>query len=178
MLSQARKFGLNVYLACQSLSQIGKKRLSGAFENCKLGIFFALGQESAELSSRQIGDLDPYSIKQATGESDSHSPTGHDQYLPILDQVQMWTNELKNLTPRHCYVKADTAKPLLIRTPMMKEPKVDKEELEEVLATYRSLYQRSRSDAEQAAQSIGLARVPAQDDAVETPCPTALDWET
>jgi hypothetical protein len=63
ILSQARKFALNIYLACQSLSQISEKRLAGAFENCKLGVFFALGHDSAELSSRQIGDRDPYTLK-------------------------------------------------------------------------------------------------------------------
>lgn len=176
MLSQARKFGLNVYLACQSLSQIDKQRMSGAFENCKLGVFFALGQGSAELSSRQIGDLDPYSIKEASTE-DAHSAPGRDQYLPLLDQVQLWTNQLKGLSPRHCYVKVDTAKPILIRTPTIREPKVDKEELEVVLDTYRKLYQRSRSDAEKAVRSFGAERSTQSDDVIESPFPTALDWE-
>jgi hypothetical protein len=177
MLSQARKFGLNVLLSCQSLAQIDKQRLSGAFENCKLGIFFALGQGSAELSSRQIGDLDPFTIKEATGAGDSHSPTEHDQYMPLLDQVQLWTNQLKGLSPRHCYVKVDTAKPRLIRTPMIREPKVDQQELQDVLATYRQLYQRSRQDAEQAVQSFGIGSISQRDDVAESPFPTALDWD-
>ena len=121
--------------------------------------------------------IDPYSIKEAVGEEDYRSPTGHDQYLPLLDQVQLWTNQLKGLSPRHCYVKVDTAKPILIRTPMIREPKVDKEELETVLDTYRRLYQRSRTDAEQAVQSFGAQRSTQSDDVIESPFPTALDWE-
>lgn len=148
ILSQARKFGLNIYLACQSLSQISGKRLSGAFENCKLGVFFALGHDSAEASSRQIGDLDPFAIKEASAD-DARSPTGHDQYLPLLEQVQLWTNQLKGQSPRHCFVKIDAAKPVAIRTPTVQTPRVDPAELAHVLATYRKRYQRNRSEAEQ-----------------------------
>ena len=177
MLSQARKFGLNVLLACQSLAQIDKQRLSGAFENCKLGIFFALGHGSAELSSRQIGDLDPYSIKEAVGEGDFRSPTGHDQYLPLPDQVQLWTNQLKGLSPRHCYVKMDTAAPVLIRTPLVNDARVDPEELETVLTTYRQRYQRSRVEAEERVRCLESAP-PRQQDAVAVGhVPTALDWD-
>lgn len=155
ILSQARKYSLNILLACQSLSQISQKRLSGAFENCKLGVFFGLGQQSAEISSRQIGELDPYTLKspqQQDWESatDNRSPTQHDQYLPLLEQIQVWTNELKHLTPRHCYVKVDTKPALKVRTPMVQSLQPDPGELAEVLATYRQRYQRSRVEAERA----------------------------
>ena len=71
-------------------------------------------------------------------------------FLSLLDQVQVWTNQLKGLSPRHCYVKVDTGKPILVRTPLIQDPKVDKDELGAVLSTYRKLYQKSRSDAERA----------------------------
>ena len=192
ILSQARKFGLNLYLACQSLSQISEKRLSGAFENCKLGVFFALGHDSAELSSKQIGDLDPYKLKKSQydplrpdpasplglglKEKDIRSPVVHYQYLSIIDQVQIWTNELKGLSPRHCYVKVDNRRPVKLRTPAVPSPKVDKAELEEVLATYRTLYQRSRAEAELAMQTITL-KSDTRDDVITPEPATALDWD-
>lgn len=188
ILSQARKFGLNIYLACQSLAQISAKRLSGAFENCKLGVFFALGHDSAEISSRQIGDLDPYTLKKSQfdpfksldplelKDKDLRSPVTHDQYLPLMEQVQVWMNELKGLSPRHCYIKVDTRKAVKVRTQAIPSPRVDKDELEQVLATYRRFYQRSRSEAEQAMGNISLPNVPDRDD-VETGCfETGLDW--
>ena len=98
--------------------------------------------------------------------------------MPLLDQVQLWTNQLKGLSPRHCYVKVDTGRPILIRTPMIREPQVDQEELEVVLDTYRKLYQRSRADAEQAVQSFGVERSTKSDDVIESPFPTALDWDS
>jgi type IV secretory pathway TraG/TraD family ATPase VirD4 len=179
ILSQARKFGLNIYLACQSLSQISNKRLSGAFENCKLGVFFALGHDSAELSSRQIGEIDPFTIKEAAGaeDGDTRSPITHDQYLPLMEQIQIWTNELKQLDPRYCYVKADTGRPIKIRTCSVPEAKVEKEEVEQVLATYRQLYQRSKDQAEEAMQSLTLPEVPARDDVPSSILGSAFDWE-
>jgi hypothetical protein len=182
ILSQARKFSLNIYLACQSLSQISGKRLSGAFENCKLGVFFALGHDSAELSSRQIGDLDPYTVKEVPGDafdpapSDLRSPTSHDQYLPLLEQIQVWTNELKGLSPRYCYAKLDTAKPIKLRTMPIPQPKVDKDELDQVLATYRQLYQRSKPEAEKAMQSLRLPEVPERDDVPSSSFGSVFDW--
>ena len=143
-------------------------------------MFFALGHESAELSSRQIGDLDPYSIKAsivAGSEGDVRSAIAHDQYLPLLEQVQVWTNELKGLSPRHCYVKVDNKKAVKVRTLSMPTPRVDRDELEAVLATYRSLYQRSRAEAEQKMHDIHLPAVPERDDVVGSVAATGLDWE-
>ncbi len=36
ILSQTRKFNLRLYLAAQSLAQMGSGRLTGALENCRL----------------------------------------------------------------------------------------------------------------------------------------------
>jgi hypothetical protein len=177
ILSQARKFGLNIYLACQSLGQISGKRLDAAFENCRLGMYFSLGQGSAELSSQQIGDLDPYAIKEPAAEGDDRSPTAHDQYLPLKDQIQLWTNELKGLDIRWCYAKLDNAKAVKILTPDMPKPDVDKEELEGVIATYRRLYQRSRSEAERKISSISLPMPSSHDDISPRAIKSAFDWE-
>jgi energy-coupling factor transporter ATP-binding protein EcfA2 len=186
ILSQARKFGLNIYLACQSLSQISDTRLSGAFENCKLGVFFSLGHDSAEVSSRQIGDFDPHTIKKSveggdftlTGakEEDGRSPITHDQYMPILEQVQLWMNELKGLNPRHCYVKVDSAKAVKIRTPMVPSPRVDKGELESVLQTYRQKYQRTQEEAEKQLQGVAQSWAIGRDDKADESLVGAFDW--
>jgi hypothetical protein len=176
ILSQARKFGLNIYLACQSLSQISGKRLSGAFENCRLSVFFALGHDSAEVSSRQIGDIDPFAIKEASADGDARSAPAHDQYLPLLEQVQLWTNQLKGLSPRHCFVKIDAARPIAVRTPTVKDPKVEKAELAEVLATYRQLYQKDRVAAERAVASLEASGIAPRDDVAAEGFTSALDW--
>ena len=58
----------------------------------------------------------------------------------------------------------------------MAEPKVDKQEFEEVLATYRRLYQRTRSEAEQSMGNIRLPEVQERDDVEVGACSTGLDW--
>jgi len=185
ILSQSRKFGLNIYLACQSLSQISSKRLTGAFENCKLGIFFSLGHDSAEVSSRQIGDFDPHTVKKSleadfsfTGlqEGDGRSPTSHDQYLSILEQVQVWMNELKDLSPRHCYVKVDNARAVKLRTPHVPSPRVDQEELARVIRTYRDLYQLSRAEAERRMADVAQSWSLGRDDVADRRPVNAFDW--
>jgi type IV secretory pathway TraG/TraD family ATPase VirD4 len=64
ILSQCRKFRLHLWLAGQSLSQVSSNRLSGALENCRLMIAFALGHASAEIQAKQIGFADPFAIKE------------------------------------------------------------------------------------------------------------------
>jgi type IV secretory pathway TraG/TraD family ATPase VirD4 len=74
ILSQCRKFALRLYLAAQSLSQVSSSRLSGALENCKLMIAFALGRASAEIQAKQLGAADPFAIKE-----EPHAETQHSQ---------------------------------------------------------------------------------------------------
>src|SRR6266496_1145046 len=97
VLSQGRKYGYNLYLACQSVGQIDAKRLSYAFDNCRLKVFFELGANSSGASAVQIGAFDPYAIKEpeAAESEDLRSPTEHRQYMPLSDQVRLWQNELE-----------------------------------------------------------------------------------
>jgi len=98
--------------------------------------------------------------------------------MPLMEQIQVWTNELKRLSPRYCYAKIDTAKPVKVRTPLVPEPRVDKDELEQVLATYRQLYQRSRAEAEIAMAKLSLPEVPGRDDVPRARPSNAFAWET
>jgi hypothetical protein len=63
ILSQCRKFALRLYLAAQSSSQVSTHRLSGALENCRLMIAFALGRASAEIQAKQTGLRIPLPLK-------------------------------------------------------------------------------------------------------------------
>jgi hypothetical protein len=74
ILSQCRKFALRLYLAAQSLSQVSSNRLSGALENCRLMIAFALDRASAEIQAKQIGFADPFAIKEEPQADTQHRP--------------------------------------------------------------------------------------------------------
>lgn len=152
ILSQTRKFKLRLYLAAQSLAQISSSRLSGALENCRLTIAFGLGRDSAEAQSRHIGGADPFAIKE-----EPLTETQHGQYLSILEQFETWTQSLQNLPPRTAFLKRHDSPAVLFRTLTVAEPKVAPNELSEVLATYRTLYQRSPDQADRAIASLGVA---------------------
>jgi hypothetical protein len=149
ILSQCRKFKLHLYLAAQSLSQVSSNRLSGALENCKLMIAFALGRQSAEIQAKQIGFADPFVIKE-----EPQTETQHSQYLSILDQFERWNQELMNLPTRCCYVKVDKKEAVKITSLKMPKPTVTPAELAAVLSEYKHRYQRSEQQATDVLQDV------------------------
>ncbi len=157
ILSQTRKFGLRLWLAGQSLSQVSSNRLTGALENCRLTAVFGLGRDSAALQARHIGTADPFAVKEA-----ALTDVQHAQYLSIVEQFESWTKELQNLPPRTAYVKLHDQPATKITTLTVPEAKVDPGELAEVLAEYKRLYQRTPQEAAQAMQSLTDSATPAQ----------------
>jgi hypothetical protein len=143
ILSQCRKFALRIYLACQSLSQVSTHRLSGALENCRVLIAFALGRASAEIQAEQIGFADPFAIKE-----EPHAETQHSQYQSITDQFESWNQELMNLPTRCCYVKVQGHEAVRITSLKVRQPTVDQKELTLVLGEYKRRYQRSLQEAD------------------------------
>jgi hypothetical protein len=153
ILSQTRKFNLRLWLAAQSLAQVGSARLSGALENARLSISFGLGHESASIEARHIGVADPFAIKE-----EPLTPTQHSQYLSVGEQYHQWTSELQNLSPRYAYVKLHDQPPVKIKTLTVPDAQPDRQELLRVLAEYRRRYQRTPADA--AAAISGLQQPP------------------
>jgi len=143
ILSQCRKFNLRLYLAAQSLSQIGSERLAGALENCRLSVVFGLGRDSAEIQAKHIGRADPYAIKEQ-----AMTETQHGQYLSILEQFESFTQEVQNLSPRYAYVKLHDAEAVKIKTLTVRDSAANPRELDAVLTEYKRRYQRPPEDAE------------------------------
>ena len=149
ILSQTRKFNLRLYLAAQSLAQVGSPRLTGALENCRLLIAFGLGRDSAAIQARHIGQADPFRIKEA-----GLTETQHAQYLSLGEQFETWTRTLQTLSPRQAFVKRHDRSAERITTLTVPSPRVENRQLDEVLASYRRRYQRSRADAEAASARL------------------------
>lgn len=160
VLSQSRKFGLRLWLAAQSLSQVGSDRLTGALENCRLTIAFGLGRDSAEIQAKHIGKADPFAIKE-----EALTDTQHRQYLSILEQFEAWTQELQNLSPRMAYVKLHDEAAIKIKTLTVDGAKVDSRELERVLSQYQERYQKTKEETEEAIArlSVSIAHAPVSD---------------
>ena len=165
ILSQTRKFNLRLYLAAQSVAQIGSARLAGALENCKLTIAFGLGRESAAQQARQIGEVNPYAIKE-----EGLTDTQHAQYLPINEQFEAWTQDLQHLPPKTAYVRLLNRSAIKIQTLPVPDTHPPRHELARVLQEYRTRYQRAPAVAETAAgllspqsarENIGVGLEPA-----------------
>ena len=163
ILSQTRKFKLRLYLAAQSVSQVGSERLAGALENCRLSVVFGLGRDSAAIQARHIGKADPFLLKE-----EAKTETQHAQYMPVLEQFESWTQEVQNLSPRLAYVKLHNHDAVKIKTLSVPDAQVDQQELEKVLGTYRERYQRTQEEAEEAIARLKQP-VPAQEENESTP---------
>lgn len=148
ILSQTRKFNLRLYLAAQSTSQISSERLNGALENCRLSIAFGLGRDSAVEQSRHIAPVDPFLYKE-----EPMTPTQHGQYIPIPEQFETWTQDLMHLPQRTAYVTLHDTPTQRVQTPHVPDPRPRRRDLEWVLKTYRTRYQRERPAAEDATLS-------------------------
>jgi hypothetical protein len=156
VLSQCRKYNLHLYLAAQSTSQVEGDRLDGALENCKLRINFGLGRSSAENQAKHIGMVDPMLIKE-----EQFLLTQHNQYSALNEQWEVWTQELQTLKPREAYVRMEGKPAVKIRTLNVPEPKNIQHLLPEVLERYKTLYQRTKEDAEQHMAQLTVPRQPA-----------------
>lgn len=160
ILSQARKYNLRLWLAAQSLAQVGSERLSGAMENCKITISFALGRDSAAIQARHVGKADPFAVKE-----EALTITQHAQYLSVQEQFETWTQELQNLSPRMAYVKLHDSEAVKIKTLTVADPKVNPRQVKEVVEAYRTRYQRTKEEAEAAIAKLpSLQQMPSADD--------------
>jgi hypothetical protein len=135
-LSETRKYGLRLYLSSQSLAVVGSDRLAGALENCKLTIAMSLGHESAKKQAEHIGTVDPMAIKE-----EASSENQHNMFATVFDQNAVWVNELKNLPRRAAYIKLVGKTAIRVNTPLVPPSKASKEDLQQVLDTYRARYQ-------------------------------------
>jgi hypothetical protein len=178
ILSQCRKFELHLYLAAQSLSQVSSNRLSGALENCKLMIAFALGRASAEIQAKQIGFADPFAVKE-----EPRLETQHSQYQSITDQFEAWNQELMNLPTRCCYVKVQEKEAVKITSLKVKQPKVDQRELAAVLREYKKRYQRTKEEAdalrkkEEGSRGLFFGNLPDSAQSADTPVDEAAETD-
>ncbi len=142
MLSLCRKYGLFVTMAHQTWSQ-ASERLRGALQNCGAEIVFKLGREDAELTSRSLGLVDPYLVK-----DQAKTEYQKDLYMDLGSQWELWTQAIQGLKPRQAFVRTAERKTTRLKTVNVPDSHVDPAELERVLNTYAEMYQRPLSEIE------------------------------
>jgi hypothetical protein len=146
ILEQTRKFGLRLYLAAQSTSQVYSDSLEGALENCRLNVAFGLGRNSAVDQSRQLAGGEVHAQESnllARLLAPSPGPE-----VPYRQQIDALMQELQVLPPQEAIVKLHTAPPVRIKTLAVRDAHPSATELAEVLSIYKRKYQLGRTEAE------------------------------
>ncbi len=150
-LSETRKYGGRLYLATQHLAVVTSSRLQGALGQCKLNIVMNIDPDSAEKQADYIADYDMDKIKE-----EAMTNTQHNMFAGYMEQKQDWITDLKTMKPRLAYVKLRTKPAVQIQTVEVPVPKVSQEQLDEVVTTYRQLYQQTVPQAHARMSSVSM----------------------
>lgn len=115
ILSEARKYGLSLIMAHQTLAQIPDELRSLILGNAGLQVFFRINRQDAALLAKESFTYSGYEVKAYR----SMNPV----YWSYSEEWEKKTEELQNLQPRFCYVKHKVRGGLiLIQTADIEEP--------------------------------------------------------
>ncbi len=110
ILSEARKFGLHLILAHQSLSQL-QTRLSGAMGNIQTKVLFGMSRQDAEVFGRAIGQVQKKAVK-----DNPKTDHQHPLYESLPEQWEDWVSGLQWQKPRLASVIDSDGKVLRLTT--------------------------------------------------------------
>jgi hypothetical protein len=157
MLSQTRKYNLNLCMAHQTWSQMDEE-LQGALGNARIKVMFQQDRMDAEITARLLGVPNPLHVK--------HQPGGESNpaYYQLQEEWESWIQAIQNLPERYFYMRRSAQhwplwyralrgmahpKPVVrkLRALPMPDPVVDPGEMAEVEAEYLRRYFRKPKDA-------------------------------
>jgi hypothetical protein len=101
VLSEARKYGLSLILAHQTLQQIPKELRSVILGNAGIQVYFRTNREDAELLAKEAFIYDGYQVKtmQITGDR------MNTKFWSMGEEWEHNFDQLQNMPPRHCLIK-------------------------------------------------------------------------
>jgi len=97
ILSEARKYGLSLIMAHQTLAQIPEELRSLILGNTGIQVYFRLNRHDAQTLAKEAFEYSGYEIKTATLRSR--------RYWSLGEEWEHNTEALQNLPPRVCYAK-------------------------------------------------------------------------
>ena len=98
ILSEARKYGLSLIMAHQTLSQIPDELRSLILGNTGVQVYFRINRQDASLLAKEAFEYSGYEVK-------SISPYGQPKYWSLGEEWEHNTEALQTLPPRVCFVK-------------------------------------------------------------------------
>jgi len=97
ILSEARKYGLSLVMAHQTLSQISDELRGLILGNTGIQTYFRLNRQDASLLAKESFEYSGYEVKTVN----NFNP----KFWSYAEEWEHKTEELQNLPPRFCYVK-------------------------------------------------------------------------
>ena len=118
ILSEARKFGLHLILAHQSLSQL-QTRLSGAIGNIQTKVLFGMSRQDAEVFGKAIGQVQKRVVKETPKTNYQHP-----LFETLPEQWEDWISGLQWQRPRTASVIDGFGKVYQISTLPLADPEL------------------------------------------------------
>ena len=97
ILSEARKYGLSLVMAHQTLAQISPELRSLILGNTGIQVYFRVNRQDAQLLAKEAFEYSGFEVKSVH----RFSP----KYWSLGEEWELHTEELQKLSPRECYVK-------------------------------------------------------------------------
>ena len=97
MLSEARKYGLSLLMAHQTLAQVSSELRSLVLGNMGIQIYFRVGHHDAQVLANEAFVYSPYEVKSISKRGVRFKSAG--------EQHQLLAQDIQNLPPRFCYAK-------------------------------------------------------------------------
>src|ERR671914_304204 len=101
VLSEARKYGLSLILAHQTLKQIPTELRSVILGNAGIQVYFRMNREDAQLLAKEPFTYDGYNIKTVQMRRDRMDT----KFWSLGEEWERNFAKLQSLPPRHCFVK-------------------------------------------------------------------------
>lgn len=97
VLSEARKYGLSLIMAHQTLAQISEELRSLILGNAGIQVCFRLNRHDATILVKEAFEYSGFEVKSVSGSKP--------RYWSLGEEWEQHTKELQTLEPRICYVK-------------------------------------------------------------------------
>ncbi len=131
ILSEARKFGLHLTLAHQTLGQISSERMPAALGNIGTKIVFAIDRLDAEIMAKKLFLVDGEQVKHEVVEK-AQQERSHPVFYSLSEEWEKATQQIQNLKPRTCLVKRPQQQVTKLCTMTVADVPMPAEQLEKV----------------------------------------------
>lgn len=98
ILSEARKYGLSLIMAHQTLAQISEELKSLILGNTGIQVYFRVNRHDAQLLAKEAFEYSGYEVK-------TTSMSGGAKYWSLGEEWEHHTEAFQNLPHRACYIK-------------------------------------------------------------------------